>query len=178
MRQFHDGYQMATRWDELLAEYDNLGTQEGQAQFIADCTGFSEDCLRRVLVHVMTQPVFFGEEWDLDAQARNAWLSIEEYGVAMSPLVRMSLGQAQARLRDIETRIAQGEDPVLSEDELEKVRGWEAIVGTIARLSGEEDEVVITILFAVRALNKRQHEIVHELMRLKALRESPSSRAL
>ena len=44
-----------------------------------------------------------------------------------------SIEQAQARLREIER-----EDPVLSEEALEKVREWEAIAGTIARLSGEE----------------------------------------
>ena len=168
---------MASRWDELIAEYDNIGTPEGQAQFITDQTGFSEDCLRQVLVHFMAQPLF-EEEWDLEAQARNAGVSLEEYVVAMSPLVEMSVEQAQARLREIKARIDRGEDPGLSDHERGKVRKWEAIVGTIARLSGEEHKVVITILSAVSALSNRQYEIVRELIRLKASGESPSGRAL
>jgi hypothetical protein len=75
----------------------------------------------------------------------------------------MSIEQAQARLREIER-----EDPVLSEEALEKVREWEAIVGTIARVSGAERELVITILCALSALSSRQDEIVYELLRLNA----------
>src|SRR5262245_1171631 len=119
----------------------------------------------------MTQSVI--EAWDLEAQARNAGLCMEEYALAMSPLLEMNGEQATACLREIETRMAHGEDPVLSDDELEQVREWEGIVGPIASLSGEPDEVVITILFAVSALNTRQHEIVQELTRLESSGEGP-----
>jgi len=162
---------MASRWDELLAEYDTLGTQDGQTQFITDRTGFSEECIRSVLGHLMTQSVI--EAWDLEAQARKAGVSVEEYALATSPLLEMSVEQAQACLREIETRIAHGEDPVLSDNELEQVREWEAILGPIASLSGEADAVVITILFAVSALNNRQHEIVQELTRMESSEEGP-----
>src|SRR5262245_20540087 len=114
---------MASRWDELMVEYDNLGTRAGQAQFITDRTGFSDECIRRVLGYLITQPSF-GEEWDLEAQARNAGLSFEEYAVAMSPLLRMSLEHAKARQQEIQARIGRGEDPELSDDEVEKVRKW------------------------------------------------------
>src|SRR5262249_36866340 len=162
---------MASRWDELLDEYDTLGTQDGQAQFITDRTGFSEECIRPVLVHLMTQSVI--EAWDLEAQARTAGVSVEDYALAMSPLLEMNVEQATACLREIETRMANGEDPVLSDDELEQVQEWEPIVGPIASLSGEADEVVITILFAVSALNNRQHEIVQELTLLESSGEGP-----
>ena len=164
---------MPTRWDELIAEYDKMGTREGQAQFLIDRTGFSEECLRRVLVHLMAQPVF-GEGWDLEAQARTAGVSVDEYVVAMTPLVRMSLEQKQTRMREIKTRIARGEDPGLSADERERIRKWKAFVETIARLSGEEGEVVTGILSAVSALSNRQHDILQELMRLKASGDCPS----
>jgi len=167
---------MASRWDELLAEYDTLGTQDGQAQFLIDRTGFSEECLSRVLVHLNAQPIF-GEEGDLEAQARNAGLSVDEYAVAMSPLLGMSVEQAQARLREIKARIDCGDDPGFPDDELEQSKKWEAFVETIASLSGEEHAVVTTILSAVTALNNRQYEIVQELLRLKASGESASGSA-
>jgi len=155
----------------LKAALENLTTLGGQLQFMTTQTGFPDECLRRVLVHLNAQPVF-GEEGDLEAQARNEGVSVDEYAVAMSPLLEMSIEQAQARLREIER-----EDPVLSEEALDKVRKWEAIVGTIASLSGEEREIVITILFAVSALSNRQDEIVHELLRLKVSGESLSKSA-
>ena len=167
---------MASRWDELLAEYDTLGTQDGQAQFLIDRTGFSEECLSRVLVHLNAQPIF-GEEGDLEAQARNAGLGVDEYAVAMSPLLEMSVEQAQARLREIKARIDCGDDPGFLDDELEQSKKWEAFVETIASLSGEEHAVVTTILSAVTALNNRQYEIVQELLRLKASGESASGSA-
>ena len=168
---------MASRWDELIAEYDNMGTQVGQAQFISNRTGFSDECIRRVLVHLLIQPVF-GEEWDLEAQARNAGVSVDEYAVAMTPLVRMSIERSEARLREITARIDRGEDPGFSGDELEKVREWEATVDTIARLSGEETDVVDQIWDAVVAFKTHQQEILHELIRLNSSGEGPSGSAL
>ena len=155
----------------LKAALENLTTLEGQLQFMTTQTGFSDECLRRVLVHLNAQPVF-DEERDIEAQARNAGVSGDECAVAMRPLLEMSIEQAQARLREIER-----EDPLLSEEALEKVREWEAIVGTIAKLSGEERELVITILSAVSAVSNRQDEIVQELTRLKASGDSPSGLA-
>src|SRR5262245_62444843 len=177
MCHLHEEYHMATRWDELIAEYDKISTQAGQAQFITDWTGFSDDCIRRVLGHLLTQPVFFSEEWDLKAQAKNAGVSFDEYAVAMIPLVRMSVERSEARLREIKARIDCGDDPGFSDDELEQSKKWEAFVETIASLSGEEHAVVTTILSAVTALNNRQYEIVQELLRLKASGESASGSA-
>src|SRR5262245_45717679 len=159
-----------TRWARGKGRPNSLST--GQA---FQMSGFSDECLRRVLVHLMARPVFGeDEEWDLEAQARTAGVSVDEYVVAMTPLVRMSLEQKQTRMREIKTRIARGEDPRLSEDERERIKKWKAFVETIARLSGEEDEVVTTILSAVSALSNRQHEILEELMYLKALGDCPS----
>src|SRR5262245_47949187 len=95
--------ELASRWDELLAEHDTLGTQDGQAQFITDRTGYSDECIRSVLVHLMTQSAI--EAWDLEAQARKAGVSVEEYALATSPILEMSVEQAQACLREIETRM-------------------------------------------------------------------------
>ena len=97
--------------------------------------------------------------------------------VAMSPLVGISVERSEAHLREITVRIDCGDDPKLSDDEVEKVRKWSEIVETIARLSGEEHAVVITILSAVTALNNRQYEIVQELLRLKASGERSSRSA-
>src|SRR5262249_14700677 len=72
-----EGDQMASRWDELMVEYDYLGTHEGRTQFITDRTGLSDECIRRVLGPLMTQPLA-GDEWDLEAQARKAGVSFEE----------------------------------------------------------------------------------------------------
>ena len=160
---------VASAYHQLLqAALKNLTTLDGQLQFLTTQTGVSDECLRRVLVHVNAQPVF-DEEGDLKTRTRNEGVSIDEYAVGRGPLLEMSIEQAQARLREIER-----EDPALSEEALEKVRAWEAIVGTIARLSGEGRELVITILSAVSTLSNRQDEIVHELMRLKASGESAS----
>jgi len=164
---------MATRWDELIADYDKIGTVEGQAQFIIYRTGLSDECIRGVLGHLITQPLG-GDEWDLEAQARKVGVSVDEYVIAMTPLVQMSLEQKQTRMQEIKTRIARGEDPGLSEDEHERIRKWKAFVETIARQTSEEEEVVTTILFAVIALSNRQHEILEELMRLKASGNCPS----
>jgi len=160
-----------------MVEYDNLGTQEGRAQFITDRTGLSDKCIRQVLNHLMTQPLA-GDEWDLEAQARKAGVSVEEYAVAMRPLMQMSLERAQERLLEVQTQIDRGEDPDLSDEEVEKVKQWEAFVETIASLSGEAHEIVLTILCAVTALTTRQNEIWQELMRLKDSGEGPSGSAL
>ena len=155
----------------LKAALKTLTTLDGQLQFMTTQTGLSDERLRRVLVHLNAQPVF-GEEGDLEAQARNEGASVDEYAVGMSPLLERNIEQAQARLREIER-----EAPVLSEEALDKVREWEAMVGTIARLSGEEREIVITILPAVSALSNRQDEIAHELLRLKVSGENLSKSA-
>ncbi len=161
----------------LKAALETLTTLEGQLQFMTIRTGFSDECLRRVLVHLNAQPVF-GGEWDLEAQTRNAGMTVEQYAVAMSPLLEMSVQQATARLREIQARIARGEDPDCSDDEVGQVRTWSGIVGIIARLSGEAYAVVIPILCAVGELTTRQHEILQELTRLKASGESPGGSAL
>ena len=157
---------MLTRWDELIAEYGKISPQVGQAQFITDWTGFSEKCTRRVLGHLLTQPVFSSDEWDLKAQARNAGVSFDEYAVAMIPYMRMSVERSEARLREIKARIDSGDDPRFSDEELEQSKKWKAFVETIARLSGEETEVVYQIWDAVAAFKTRQQEILHELIRL------------
>src|SRR5262245_939988 len=162
----HERYSMATRWDELIAEYDKISTQAGQAQFITDWTGFSEECTRRVLGHLLTQPVFSSDEWDLKAQARNAGVSFDEYAVAMIPYMRMSVERSEARLREIKARIDSGDDPRFSDEELEQSKKWKAFVETVASLSGEETEVVYQIWDAVAAFKTRQQEILHELIRL------------
>jgi len=154
---------MASAYYQLLkAALKNLTTLDGQLQFLTTQTGVSDECLRQVLVHVNAQPVF-DEEGDFKTQTRNEGVSVDEYAVGRGPLLEMSVQQAQARLRELE-----GEGPVLSEEALEKVREWEAMVGTIARVSGAERELVITILCALSALSNRQDEIVQELMRLQA----------
>src|SRR5262245_64084113 len=99
---------MATRWDELIAEYDKIGTVEGQAQFIIYRTGLSDECIRGVLGHLITQPLG-GDEWDLEAQARKVGVSVDEYVIAMTPLVQMSLEQKQKSMQEIKKRIARGE---------------------------------------------------------------------
>src|SRR5262249_173160 len=149
---------MPTRWDELIAQYDETDTQEGQAQFIIDWTGFSDECVRRVLVHLLTQPVFFSEEWDLKTQARNAGLSLDEYAGAMFPFVQVSLERAEARLREIKSRIDRGDNPGFSDDELEQRKKWEAFVESIARLSGEDTKVMYQIWDAVAAFKTHQRE--------------------
>lgn len=164
---------MASRWDELTAEYEYLDEQETQVRFITDRTGFSADGVRRVLVHLNT-PATFGEEWDLEAQAENAGMSLEEYALAMNPLLQMSMEQAQARLSEVEAQIVRGETPELSDDEVEKVRKFETIVGKITSLSGQEPDVVVTILFTASVVKNRQREIIQELARLKTLGEGPS----
>jgi histidine ammonia-lyase len=118
-----------------------------------------------------------GEEWDLEAQARNAGVSFEDYAVAMSPLMQMSLERSQARLQEIEAVISREEDPELSDEEVAKVRKWAAIVGAIASLSDADYDAVITIMTAVSAPNKRQHEILQELIRLKSSGKGPSRSA-
>ena len=161
---------MASAYYQLLkAALKNLTTLDGQLQFLTTQTGVSDECLRQVLVHVNAQPVF-DEEGDFKTQTRNEGVSVDEVG--RGPLLEMSVQQAQARLRELE-----GEGPVLSEEALEKVREWEAMVGTIARVSGAERELVITILCALSALSTRQDEIVQELMRLKASGASTSKSA-
>src|SRR5262249_12012170 len=160
---------MASAYYQLLkAALETLTTLDGQLQFLNTQTGVSDECVRRVLVHLNAQPVF-GEEGDVEAQARHEGASVEQYAVAMCPLLERSIEQVQARLRELER-----EDPVLSEETLEKVREWEAMVGTIARLSGEGRELVITILSAVTALSNRQDDIVHELLALKVMRSKPA----
>src|SRR5262245_40773039 len=135
--QYTYGISMASIYHELMAEFDCLGTQEGQVQFIADRTGFSNSCVQLVLGHLIPDSLV-GADWDLEAQARNVGVSIEEYMVAMTPLVRMSLEQKQIRMQEIQTRIARGEDPGLSDDERQRIRRWNASVKKVARLSGEE----------------------------------------
>ena len=56
------------------------------------------------LVHLNT-PVIFGEEWDREDE-------IEDYALAMSPLLQMSEKQTQARLSEFEAQMARGEYPV------------------------------------------------------------------
>ena len=116
----------------LKVALENLSTLDGQLQFMTIQTGISHECLRQVLGHLNAQPVF-DEEEDLETQAQNEGVNGDEYPGAVSPFLEMSIKQTQTRLRKIER-----EDPVLSEEALEKVREWEAIAGTIARLSGEE----------------------------------------
>jgi len=163
---------MASRWDELTAEYEYLEAQDTQVRFLTDRTGFSADAVSRVLVHLT--PAIFGEEWDIEAQARDAGMSVEDYGLAMSPLLQMSMEQAQARLHEVEAQLARGDNPEPTVDELEKVRKFETIVGKITRLSGQRPDVVVAILFAVSVLKNRQREIIQELARLKALGGGPS----
>ena len=43
---------MASRWDELTAEYAYLDAQDRKVCFITDRTGFSAEGVRRVLVHL------------------------------------------------------------------------------------------------------------------------------
>jgi hypothetical protein len=158
---------MASAYYQLLkAALKNLTTLDGQLQFLITQTGVSDECLRQVLGHLNAQPVF-DEEGDLEAQARNEMVSVAKYAAAVSLFLEMRIGQVQARLRELER-----EYPVLSEEALEQVRDWEALVGTIARVSGEGRELVITILSAVSVLSTRQDEIVQELLRLKASGES------
>ena len=127
---------MASAYYQLLkAALKNLTTLDGQLQFLTTQTGVSDECLGQVLVHVNAQPVF-DEEGDFKTQTRNEGVSVDEYAVGRGPLLEMSVQQAQARLRELE-----GEGPVLSEEALEKVREWEAMVGTIARVSGAEREL-------------------------------------
>ena len=161
----------------LMAEYQYLATLEGQAQFIAEHAGLSEDCVKRVLVQRTTQRIA-GEEWDLEAQARDAGMSFEEYAIAMSPLMQMSLEQSQARLHEMEAVLSRHEDLELSDDEVEIVNKWKSIVGAIASLSGEEIEDVIRIVLFADTPNRRQHEILQEIIRLKALGEGPSESTL
>ena len=169
---------MASAYHQFLKPaLKTLTTLEGQLQFMITTTGFSDECLRRVLVHLNAQPVS-GDEGDLEAQARDAGVSLEQYAVAMSPLLEMSVQQTTARLREIQARIARGMDPELSDDEVEQVRKWSGIVGTIARLSGEAYAVVISILCTVGEMTTRQHEILQELTRLKDSGENPSASAL
>ena len=78
---------MASRWDELMAEYEYLDAQETQVRFITDRTGLSADGVRRVLIHLT--PDAFGEEWDFEAQAWNAGMSLEDYTLAKSSLLQM-----------------------------------------------------------------------------------------
>ena len=163
---------MPQRWHELRAEYEYLDAQETQVRFITDRTGLSADGVRRVLVHLT--PDAFGEEWDFEAQARNAGMSLEDYTLAMSPLLQMSVEQAQARLSEVEAQIVGGKIPELSVDELEKVRKFETIVQKTTSLSGQGPDVVMTILFAASVLKNRQREILQELARLNALGEGPS----
>src|SRR5262245_16636488 len=166
----HERFTTRTKEDTMASAYHQLPqtafkkltTLDGQLQFLTTQTGTSDECLRRVLVHVNAQPVF-DEEGDLKTLTLNDGVSVDEYAVGRGPLLAMSVQQAQARLRELE-----GEDPVLSEEALQKGREWEAMVGTIERVSGAERELVITILCAVSALSTRQDTIVQELMRLKA----------
>lgn len=72
---------MASRWDELKAEYAYLDAEDTQVRFITDRTGLSPHGVRRVLVH-LNDPALFGEEWDFEAQARNERMSVEEYALA------------------------------------------------------------------------------------------------
>jgi hypothetical protein len=154
-----------------MAEYEYLDMQDTQVRFLTDRTGCSADGVRRVLDHLT--PATFGEEWDLEAQAEHAGMSFEAYALAMNPILQMSMEQAQARLREVEAQLARGEAPKLSADEREKVRKWEAIVEKIASLSGQRLDVVVTIIFTASVLKNRQHEILQELARLKALGEGP-----
>src|SRR5262245_57336214 len=154
----------------LQAALKHLTTLEGQLQFLTTQTGVSEECLRRVLVHLDAQPVF-DEEGNLEAQGWSEGANVGEYAVAVSVFLRMSLEQGQARLRELER-----EEPVLSEEALEKVREGEAMVATLATLRGEGSALVITILSAMSALRTHQDKLGHELRRLKGsgarLRES------
>src|SRR5262249_6985580 len=136
---------------------------ETQVRFITDRTGFSAGDVSRVLVHLT--PDAFGEEWDPEAQARNAGMSLEDYALAMNPLLQMSVEQAQARLSEAEAQIVGGETPELSVDELEKVRKFRTIVEKITSLSGQKADVVRTILFADSVLKNRQREILQELVK-------------
>jgi len=164
---------MASRWDELTTEYEYLDAQETQVRFITDRTGFSADGVRRVLVHLNT-PATFGEEWDFETQAENAGMSVEDYSLAMTPLLQMTMEQQQARLREVEAQIARGEVPKISVDEREQLKKWETILGKITTLSGQGLDVVVPILFAFSVLKNRQRDIVQELSRLKALGEGPT----
>ena len=50
---------MASAYYQLLqAALKNLTTLESQLQFLTTRTGVSDECLRRVLVHVNVQPVW------------------------------------------------------------------------------------------------------------------------
>jgi len=92
----------------------------------------------------------------------------------MSPLLQMSMEQAQARLHEVEAQLARGENPEPTVDELEKVRKFETIVGKITSMSGQRPDVVVAILFAVSVLKNRQREIIQELACLKASGEGPA----
>jgi len=84
---------MARTYDELMAKYEYLDTQDTQVRFTTDRTGVSADGVRRVLVHLHT-PATFGEEWDFKAQAQNAGIGVGEYALTMNPLLQMSMEQA------------------------------------------------------------------------------------
>ena len=97
---------MASAYYQFLkAALETLNTLDGQLQFMTTRTGFSHECLRRVLVHLNAQPLF-GEEGDLETQARNKGVSVERYAVAMSPLLEMSVQQAQARLDELKINLS------------------------------------------------------------------------
>ena len=56
---------MVSRFDELLVEFKQLGIREGQVQFITARTALPDDCVQRVLVHVIAQPNPVLKEWDI-----------------------------------------------------------------------------------------------------------------
>lgn len=159
---------MVSRFDELHVEFKKLCTREGQVQFITTRTELPDDCVQRVLVHLMAQPNPLYEEWNLFSQAKNAGISFEDYAVAMNPLMELSVEQAEARLQEIQARVDRGDDPELSEDETEKIRKLGAFVTTIASLSGEDEDIVMKVYEAVSALLNRQLEIIQQVNRLRS----------
>ena len=67
-------------YQHLKASLEILTTLDGQLQFMTTRTGFSNECLRRVLIHLNAQPLF-GDEGELEARARNAGVSVEQCAV-------------------------------------------------------------------------------------------------
>ena len=67
----------------------------------------------------------------------------------MNPLMQLSVEQAEARLQEIQECEDRGDDPELSEDEIEKTRKLGTFVATIASLSGEDEDIVMTVYESV-----------------------------
>jgi|SRR5215813_2170381 len=82
-------------YQHLKASLERLITLDGQLQFMTTRTGFSNECLRRVLVHLNAQPLF-GDDGDLEARARNAGVSVEHYAVEIVRTIARLSGEAYA----------------------------------------------------------------------------------